>query len=42
VIGEEYIYLSKKEAARVLKADPASIYERYTLFRKIYKILILN
>lgn len=43
VINKEVImYRSKREAARCLKADPASIYSRNRLFRGIYKIEMLD
>jgi len=43
VINKEVIfYRSKREAARCLKADPASIYSRDKLFRGIYKIEVLE
>ena len=38
---ESIVYLSKRQAARVLQADPASFYVRNKLFRGIYKIELL-
>jgi hypothetical protein len=35
-------YRSKKEAAKILKADVKSIYNRDKLFRGIYKIEIIS
>ena len=40
--NEIQIYRSKREAARNLKADPSSMYNRDKLFRGIYKIEILD
>lgn len=37
--GEINIFRYKKEAADILNADPASIYNRDRLFRGIYKII---
>lgn len=36
------LYRSKREAARCLKADPASFYKRDKLFRGIYIIEVLD
>jgi hypothetical protein len=42
-ISKEIVILrSKKEAAKYLKADPASICNREKLFRGIYKIELLE
>lgn len=40
--NEVVIYRSKREAGRVLKADPTCFYNRNKLFRGIYKIEILD
>jgi len=39
---ETILYRSKREAARSLKADPASFYNRNKLFRGLYKIEVLE
>ena len=39
---EVILYRSKREAARYLKADPTSFYNRDKLFRGIYKIEVLE
>lgn len=40
--NETKIYRSKREAARDIKADSSSIYNRNKLLRGIYKIEILD